>query len=181
MATSSRDVFLLFLLFSAASPPFLFVESADVNTINNAFPFNGFSYEIAGNSEACGNIVEDLRYDSNVSNYDLNISTTLKKLSKKGGWLKIHPGIYNLTTSISIPSRVCFAGTHPDKVVLDAKIPVANGFSAINLKGVTRSTLVNFTLKTNATNGIYISYSSYVFVKSVDATGVAGSNRKYRV
>lgn len=175
---SSRVLFSLFLFY--ASLCFLFAESATLDTINKAFSFDGFGWDITGNTKACGKAAEDLKHNSSIFNYDEVFSSKLKTLSKKGGWLKIYPGVYQLTSPISIPSRVCFAGTHASKVVLQAEFPPEKGSSAISLKEVTKVSIFNITLINNATNSIYVKDSTYMVMKSVDATGATGSNRKFR-
>lgn len=178
---SVRVVFSVFLLFSASSLFLRSAESASLETINNAFPHDGFAYDIAENTQACGKAVEVLKYNSSISNYGQVISAKLKLLSKKGGWLKIHPGVYPVSSTISIPSRVCFAGTHASKVILEAQIPPENGSSVISLKEVTKVAVFNITLVNNATNSIYIKDSTYVLINRVDATGASGSNRKFQL
>jgi len=176
---SSRYAFVL-LLFSATTQLFLFGECADVKTIKKAFPFDGFAFDVTVNTKACGEAVEDLKYNSSIANYDQIMSFKLKRLSEKGGWLKIHPGVYPLTRPISIPSRVCFTGTNSSEVVLQARIPPMKGSSAIRLKGVTRVSVAHITLINNATNSIHVSDSTYTYFNSVSAAGAAGSNRTCR-
>lgn len=181
---TTTQIFFSMLIFSLSVSgkskyPFKWKSLDSVQDMDTAFGEQESSFDVKKNWEICSSVVTDIPYSSDVADYAPIINQELAALKKKGGAIRLAKGVYNVSSTIELPSRTCLVGDGTENTVLR----VTNRAPAFKGKGVLYSkkgeyvSIMTLTVDGNKDNqsegeafartGVYFELVNYAWFRGV--------------